>query len=94
MAVKMLAFITDEHLTYIINNDLLKNRFLDSFFEAILFFFKNFIQNEILTQVIDNNTIYANWYFNTIVYIQTSKYIKWKINFKYKKHQKTKENTK
>ena len=60
MAVKMLAFITDEHLTYIINNDLLKNRFLDSFFEAILFFFKNFIQNEILTQVIDNNTIYAN----------------------------------
>ena len=56
----MLAFITDENLTYIINNDLLKNRFLNSFFAAILFFFKNFTQNEILTQVIDNNTIYAN----------------------------------
>ena len=63
----MLAFITDENLTYIINNDLLKNRFLNSFFAAILFFFKNFTQNEILTQVIDNNTIYANWYFNLIV---------------------------
>ena len=56
----MLAFITDENLTYIINNDLLKNRFLNSFFAAILFFFKIFTQNEILTQVTDNNAIYAN----------------------------------